>query len=145
MLFRSSKKMSKSDENPNGCVYVLDDKDTIIRKFKRAVTDSDTQVVYLDTKPGIMNLIDIYRAATGKSIPEIEKEFEGKGYGEFKLAVGETVSDALSPIRDRFAELSADKAYVDTVIKNNAERAAYAANKTLRKVRKKVGLPETIR
>ena len=140
-----SKKMSKSDDNPNGCVYVLDDKDTIIRKFKRAVTDSDTQVVYLDTKPGIMNLIDIYRAATGKSIPEIEKEFEGKGYGEFKLAVGETVSDALSPIRDRFAELSADKAYVDTVIKNNAERAAYAANKTLRKVRKKVGLPETIR
>ena len=140
-----TKKMSKSDDNPNGCVYVLDDKDTIIRKFKKAVTDSDTQVVYLDTKPGIMNLIDIYSAATGHSIPEIEKEFEGKGYGEFKLAVGEAVADAMAPIRQRFEELSKDKAYVDGIIRQNAERAAYMANKTLRKVQKKVGLPERIR
>ena len=140
-----TKKMSKSDDNPNGCIYVLDDKDTIIRKFKRAVTDSETRVVYLDTKPGIMNLIDIYRAATGKSIEEVENEFEGKGYGEFKLAVGETVADAMQPIRTRFDELSKDKAYVDSIIKNNAERAAYAANKTLRKVQKKLGLPEKIR
>ena len=140
-----AKKMSKSDENPNGCIYVLDDKDTIIRKFKRAITDSETQVVYSDTKPGIMNLIDIYRAATGKSVEEVEKEFEGKGYGDFKLAVGETVADAMAPIRNRFAELSADKAYVDSIIKMNAERAAYKANKTLRKVQKKIGLPERIR
>ena len=140
-----TKKMSKSDENPNGCVYVLDDRDTIIRKFKRAVTDSDTQIIYSDTKPGIMNLIDIYRCATGRSIKEIEAEFDGKGYGEFKLAVGETVADALEPIKKRFDELSHDKAYVDSIIKNNAERAQYVANKTLRKVQKKVGLPERVR
>ena len=140
-----TRKMSKSDDNPNGCIFVLDDKDTIIRKFKRAVTDSETRVVYLDTKPGIMNLIDIYRAATGKSVQEVEAEFEGKGYGEFKLAVGETVADAMQPIRTKFDELSKDKAYVDSIIKNNAERAAYAANKTLRKVQKKLGLPEKIR
>ena len=140
-----TKKMSKSDENPNGCVYVLDDRDTIIRKFKRAVTDSDTQIIYSDTKPGIMNMIDIYRCATGKSIKEIEAEFDGKGYGEFKLAVGETVADALEPVKNRFDELSRDKAYVDSIIKNNAERAQYVANKTLRKVQKKVGLPERVR
>ena len=140
-----AKKMSKSDDNPNGCVFVLDDKDTIIRTFKKAVTDSDTQVVYLDTKPGIMNLIDIYRAATLKTIPEVEAEFAGKGYGEFKLAVGETVADALAPIRNRFDELSKDKAYVDGIIKANAEKAACIANRTLRKVQKKVGLPERIR
>lgn len=140
-----TKKMSKSDENPNSCVFVLDDRDTIIRKFKRAVTDSETQVIYSDTKPGIMNLIDIYRAATGRSIEEIEKEFDGKGYGEFKLAVGETVADALSPVREKFEDLSKNKDYVDSIIKNNAERAAYIANKTLRKVRKKVGLPEVAR
>ncbi|MBQ9030729.1 MAG: tryptophan--tRNA ligase [Parasporobacterium sp.] len=140
-----TKKMSKSDENPNGCVYVLDDKDTIIRKFKKAVTDSDTQVVYSDTKPGIMNLIDIYRSATGKTVQEVESEFEGRGYGEFKLAVGETVADSMAPVRARFEELSRDKAYVDSIIKTNGERAAYAAGKTLRKVQKKVGLPERIR
>ena len=140
-----TKKMSKSDENPNGCVYVLDDKDTIIRKFKRAVTDSDTRIIHSDDKPGIRNLIDIYCAATGKAIPDVEREFEGMGYGEFKLAVGETVSDAMKPIRDRFDELSRDKAYVDSIIKNNAERASYVAEKTLRKVKKKIGLPEKVR
>ena len=140
-----TKKMSKSDENPNSCVFVLDDRDTIIRKFKRAVTDSETQVIYSDTKPGIMNLIDIYRAATGRSVEEIEREFDGKGYGEFKLAVGETVADALAPVREKFDDLSKNRDYVDGIIKNNAERAAYIANKTLRKVRKKVGLPEVAR
>lgn len=140
-----TKKMSKSDENPNGCVYVLDDKDTILRKFKRAITDSDTHVIYSEDKPGIRNLIDIYRAASGKSIEEVEREFDGKGYGEFKLAVGETVADAMQPIRTRFEELSRDKAYVDGIIKANAEKASYFANKTLRKVRKKVGLPDYVR
>lgn len=139
------RKMSKSDDNPNGCVYVLDDKDTVLRKFKRAVTDSDTQIIYSEEKPGIRNLIDIYRAATGKSVEEVEKEFDGKGYGEFKLAVGETVADALQPIRLRFQELSGDKAYVDGIIRSNAEKAAYYANKTLRKVKKKVGLPDLVR
>jgi len=140
-----AKKMSKSDENPNACVYVLDDKDTIIRKFKRAVTDSDTHIIYSETKPGIMNLIDIYRAATGKTVAEIEAEFEGKGYGEFKLAVGETIADALTPVREKYSDLSKNKDYVDGIIKTNSERAAYVANKTLRKVQKKVGLPERVR
>ena len=140
-----TKKMSKSDENQNSVVYVLDDKDTIIRKFKRAITDSDTRIIYSEDKPGIMNLMDIYGAATGKTNEEIEREFDGKGYGDFKLAVGETVADVLAPIEERFEQLSKDKAYVDNVIKNNTEKASYFAEKTLRKVQKKVGLPERIR
>ncbi len=140
-----TKKMSKSDENQNSVVYVLDDKDTVIRKFKRAITDSDSQILYSEDKPGIMNLIDIYCAATGKASADVEKEFDGKGYGEFKLAVGETVADALVPVRERYAQLEKDKAYVDGIIKENTEKASYFANKTLRKVQKKVGLPERIK
>ncbi len=140
-----TKKMSKSDENPNASIYVMDDKDTIIRKFKRAVTDSDNSIVYREDKPGIRNLMDIYSVASGKTIEEIEREFDGKGYGDFKLAVGETVADVLEPIHKRFEELSKDKAYVDGIIKANAEKAGYVANKTLRKVQKKVGFPEKIR
>lgn len=140
-----TKKMSKSDENPNASIFLLDDTDTIIRKFKRAVTDSDNQIRYSKDKPGISNLIEIYCIASGKSIEETEKEFEGKGYGEFKLAVGEAVADMLKPVQERFAELSKDKAYIDSVIKTNAEKAEYYANKTLRKVQKKIGFPERIR
>jgi len=144
-LQEPTKKMSKSDENPNASIFLLDDTDTIIRKFKRAVTDSDNQIRYSKDKPGISNLIEIYCIASGKSIEETEKEFEGKGYGEFKLAVGEAVADMLKPVQERFAELSKDKAYIDSVIKTNAEKAEYYANKTLRKVQKKVGFPERIR
>lgn len=140
-----SKKMSKSDENPNASIYLMDDPDTIIRKFKRAVTDSEAQILYRDEQPGIKNLIDIYSACTGKSTDEVVKEFDGKGYGEFKMAVGEAVVSVLKPLQDRFAELSKDKAYLDSVIKNNAEKAEYYATKTLRKVQKKVGFPERIR
>lgn len=140
-----AKKMSKSDENPNASIYLMDDPDTIIRKFKRAVTDSGSEVRYSAEKPGISNLIDIYRAATGKSAEEVEREFDGRGYGDFKLAVGESVADLLRPLQKRVAELSKDKAYIDGVIKNNADRASYAATKTLRKVQKKVGFPERIR
>ena len=139
-----AKKMSKSDENPNASIYLMDDPDTIIRKFKRAVTDSDSEVRYAPEKPGVSNLIDIYRAATGKSIEEVEREFDGKGYGDFKLAVGESVVSVLKPLQDRFAELSKDKTYIDNIIKTNAERANYVATKTLRKVQKKVGFPERI-
>ena len=139
------KKMSKSDENPNASIYLMDDKDTIIRKFKRAVTDSEACVRYSENQPGIMNLIDIYSACTGKSVADIEKEFDGKGYGDFKLAVGESVADILMPIHARFDELSKDKAYIDSVIKENADKANYYATKTLRKVQKKVGFPERIR
>lgn len=140
-----AKKMSKSDENPNASIYLMDDPDTIIRKFKRAVTDSESEVRYAVEKPGISNLIDIYRAATGKSVEEVEREFAGRGYGDFKLAVGEAVVSVLKPLQDRVEELSKDKAYIDDIIKNNAERAAYTANKTLHKVQKKIGFPERIR
>lgn len=138
-------KMSKSDENVNASIYLMDDSDSILRKFKRAVTDSDNEVRYADEKPGIKNLIDIYGAATGKSVLDTEKEFTGTGYGEFKSAVGEAVVGMLKPIQERFAELSKDKEYIDSIIKKNAEKADYYANKTLRKVQKKVGFPERIR
>jgi len=140
-----TKKMSKSDENPNASILLMDDPDTIIRKFKRAVTDSDTEIRYSDEKPGIKNLIDIYSSVTGKTVEEVEKEFDGKGYGDFKLAVGEAVADKLKPLQDRFYELQKDKAYIDKVVKENDEKAAYFANKTLRKVKKKVGLVEPVR
>ena len=140
-----TKKMSKSDENPNASILLMDDPDTIIRKFNRAVTDSDTEIRYSDDKPGIKNLIDIYSSVTGKTVEEVEKEFDGKGYGDFKLAVGEAVADKLKPLQDRFYELQKDKAYIDKVVKENDEKAAYFANKTLRKVKKKVGLVEPVR
>ena len=140
-----SKKMSKSDENPNGSIYLMDDPDTIMRKFKRAVTDSEGQILYRDEQPGIKNLINIYCACTGKAPDEVVREFDGKGYAEFKPAVGEAVISVLKPLQDRVAELSKDKAYIDSVIKNNAEKAQYVSNKTLRKVQKKVGFPERVR
>ncbi len=140
-----AKKMSKSDENANASIYLMDDPDTVIRKFKRAVTDSQAQVRYCEEQPGIRNLIDIYCACTGKAPEETEREFEGKGYGEFKLAVGESVVSILKPLQDRFAELIRDKAYIDGVIKENADKANYYATKTLRKVQKKVGFPERVR
>ncbi len=140
-----AKKMSKSDENVNASIYLTDDPDTIMRKCKRAVTDSLAQVRFSDEQPGIKNLISIYSACTGKTPEEVEREFDGKGYGEFKPAVGEAVVDVLRPLQERIADLEKDKAYIDSVIKNNAEKAQYYANKTLRKVQKKVGFPERIR
>lgn len=133
------KKMSKSDENPNATVYLSDDKDTIIRKFKRAVTDSDARIVASDDKPGITNLLTIYASFAGVTVAEAEKEFEGKGYGEFKLAVGELVADALAPVRQEQKKLLADKTYLCSVLNGGAERAYKAARKTLSKVHRKVG------
>lgn len=144
-LQEPTKKMSKSDENSNASVYLMDDTDTIMRKFKRAVTDSEGCVRYAEEQPGIRNLIDIYSACTGKTPQDIEKEFEGRGYGDFKMAVGESVVAVLKPLQERFEELSKDKAYIDEVIKENGEKANYYATKTLRKVQKKVGFPERIR
>ena len=144
-LQEPTRKMSKSDENVNASIFLLDDPDTIIRKFKRAVTDSESEVRYSDDKPGIKNLMDIYAATTGKTKEEIEKEFDGKGYGEFKLAVGEAVVSLLQPLQTRMKELQEDKAYIDSVIKANDEKAQYFAMKTLRKVQKKLGLTERIR
>ena len=140
-----AKKMSKSDENPNASVYLMDDPDTMIRKFKRAVTDSMARIAYTDEQPGIKNLLDIYCACTGKTSEEAVKEFDGSGYGDLKLAVGESVVSVLKPVQERFAELSKDKAYIDEIIKENADKANYYAMKTLRKVQKKVGFPERIR
>lgn len=140
-----TKKMSKSDENPNASIYLMDEPDAIIRKFKRAVTDSEACVRYTEDQPGIKNLIDIYSSVTGKTSEEVEKEFDGKGYGEFKLAVGESVAALLKPVQDRFNELSKEKSYIDGIIKANDEKANYYALKTLRKVQKKVGFPERIR
>lgn len=140
-----SKKMSKSDENPNGSICLMDDPDTIIRKFKRAVTDSEACVRYSEEQPGIHNLIDIYCASTGKTPAETEREFDGKGYGEFKMAVGEAVVAVLKPLQEHFADLSKNKDYIDSIIKKNDEKARYVSTKTLRKVQKKVGFPEQIR
>lgn len=140
-----SKKMSKSDENPNASIYLMDDVDAIMRKCKRAVTDSEAQIRYREEQPGVKNLIDIYSACTGKSPDEVVKEFDGRGYGDFKIAVGEAVISVLKPLQDEVARLEKDKGYIDSIIKNNAEKANYFAMKTLRKVQKKVGFPERIR
>ena len=138
-LAEPTKKMSKSDENVNAVVYILDDRDTIIRKFKRAVTDSDTCVRFAEGKDGINNLMSIYSCFTGKDFAEIEREFDGRGYGDFKLAVGEVCADALAPVQKRHAELLADKAYLEAMMKKGAEEASYYARKTLSKVQKKLG------
>ena len=133
-------KMSKSI--PEGCVFLMEKPEDIMRKFKRAITDSDTErCVRFDReqKPGVSNLMGIYSAITGKSYEEIEREFEGKGYGAFKPVVGEAVVELLRPIREETQRLLADKAYLESVYRAGAEKASYVAEKTLRKVYKKVG------
>ncbi|HBA98108.1 MAG TPA: tryptophan--tRNA ligase [Lachnospiraceae bacterium] len=137
-----SKKMSKSDENPNGSIYLMDDADTVVRKCKRAVTDSGSEVRYSEDKPGVSNLLEIYSACTGKSIEDAEKEFDGKGYGEFKPAVAEAVNSVLEPMHREYNRIIKDKGYLDGIIKENDSQAAYFANKTLRKVHKKAGFTD---
>ncbi|MGN0641715.1 MAG: tryptophan--tRNA ligase [Huintestinicola sp.] len=134
-----TKKMSKSDENQNGCIYILDDKDTIIRKFKKAVTDSEAKVRYAEGKDGINNLMSIYSVVTGKSYDEIEKEFDGKGYGDFKIAVGEAVADHLEPVRTKFADLMANKDYIKECYAKGAREAMKISQKTMSKAYRKVG------
>ncbi len=132
-------KMSKSDANQNAVVYILDSKDDIMRKFKRAVTDSEAEVRYAPEKPGVSNLMTIYRAFTGKSFEEIEREFSGLGYGDFKTAVGEACADGLAPVRDNFQRLINDKAHLEAVMKNGVEEASFYARRTMSKVRRKIG------
>ena len=142
-LNQPDSKMSKSA--PDGCVFLLDKPEDIMRKFKRAITDSDTEnCVRYDPehKPGVANLMQIYGSATGKTYEEIEREFDGLGYGAFKPAVGEAVVEILRPIREETERLLADRAYLESVYRAGAEKAAYVAGKTLRKVYKKVGLVE---
>ena len=134
-----TKKMSKSDENPNGFVAILDEPDVIMRKFKRAVTDSDSVVRYAEGKDGINNLMSIYSSVSGKTFEEIEREFDGKGYGDFKSAVGEAVSDALRPIREDYKRYSNDKAYLEACYTKGAEMANKISFRTLDKVYKKCG------
>ena len=134
-----TKKMSKSDENENAVVRILDDRDTVIRKFRRAVTDSDSEVRRGDGKEGVGNLMTIYSCVTGKTDAEIEREFDGRGYADFKLAVGEAVADRLAPVREEYARLLADKGYLEEVMKKGAAEASYYARKTLTKVRRKLG------
>ncbi len=133
-------KMSKS--MPEGCVFMMEKPEDIMRKFKRAITDSDTEncVRYAPAeKPGVANLMSIYSACTGKTFGEIENEFVGKGYGAFKPVVGEAVVETLRPIREETERLLADKAYLESVYRAGAEKASYVAEKTMRKVYKKVG------
>ncbi len=133
------KKMSKSDDNPNAWVAILDDRDTIIRKFKRAVTDSEACVRFSESQAGISNLITIYSTVTGKTTAEVEKEFEGKGYGDFKLAVGEAVADTLAPVKARYDEIIKDKKALEALYREGAEKAERVARKTYFKAMKKVG------
>lgn len=137
-LTEPDKKMSKSDLS-GGAISVLDKRDEIIRKIKRAVTDSGSEVRYAEGKDGINNLLTIYSAITGKAIAEAEKEFDGKGYGFFKEAVGEICADHLAGLQSRFNEVMADKAYLDKILTEGAAKAAYLARKTLSKVYRKVG------
>ena len=142
-LANPSAKMSKSD--PNGCVFLMEKPEDIARKFKRAVTDSDTEnCVHFDmqNKPGVSNLMNIYSAVTGESFEEIEREFAGKGYGAFKPAVGDAVIETLRPIREEATRLLEDKQYLCSVYTEGAQRASVIARKTLRKVYKKIGLVE---
>ena len=135
-----SKKMSKSGDDPNGAIFLSDDRDTVIRKLRRAVTDSETCVRYdPENKPGVSNLLSIYSVMTDKSIEESQKEFEGKGYGEFKLAVGEAVADRIEPVQAEQKRLLADKGYLESVLKSGAEQAFRTARKTLDKVYRKIG------
>lgn len=138
-LAEPEKKMSKSSENENSYILVMDTPDAIMRKFKRAVTDSDACVRKSPDKPGVSNLLDIYCAATGESVEEAECRFEGKGYGDFKPAVGEAVVELLRPVREETERLMADKAELERLYRMGAEKAARVANRTLMKVHKKLG------
>lgn len=133
-------KMSKSETDNGGCVCLMDKPEAIMKAFKRAVTDSETSVHFdRENKPGVSNLMQIYSVATGSTFEQIQQEFVGKGYGDFKVKVGEAVVEMLRPIREEAERILADKAYLEKVYREGAEKASYAARKTLRKVYKKVG------
>lgn len=139
-LQNPDKKMSKSDSNQNGFILMKDTKDVIMSKFKKAVTDSDTEIYYdKEKKPGVSNLLEIYSCTKQISIEDAQKEFSNTSYKELKESVGESVSDVLSPIQERFNELIKEKDYVNDILKKGSEQASYIANKTLNKVKRKVG------
>jgi len=135
-----TKKMSKSDTNSKSYISILDKPETIVKKFKSAVTDSGSEIVFGQGKEGINNLLTIYSAVTGLSIPQAEAEFAGKGYGDFKLAVGQAVAEHLRPMQEEYDRVSADKAYLEQVYKAGAQRAGEMSRRILQKMYKKVGL-----
>ena len=142
-LQEPTKKMSKSDTNEKSFVLMTDSADVIMKKFKSAVTDSDGVVRYdVENKPGISNLMGIYSVMTGKGFEEIEKEFDGQGYGTFKTAVAESVINTLKPVQDEYNRILADKAYLESVLRDGGEKARYQANKLLNKVYRKVGFAQ---
>ena len=139
-LAEPTAKMSKSDSNQNAVVYILDSKDDVMRKFKRAVTDSGSEIRYdVENKPGVSNLMTIYRAFTGKTYEQIESEFSGFGYGDFKLAVGEACADGLAKVREEYSRLISDKAGLEAIMKSGAEEASYYARRMMSKVKRKIG------
>ena len=140
-LKEPDKKMSKSDPNPSSYISLLDDRDTIIKKFKKATTDSLNQVRFSDEQPGVKNIINIYSSITGKSPEEIEREFDGEGYGKFKVAVGELVADTLAPIQQKYYELNApeNQEYINEILKRGAKVASEKAKVTLKEVYETVG------
>lgn len=138
-LQNPEKKMSKSDPNPKGYISIFDTPEVIMKKFKGAVTDSEAKVRFAEGKDGINNLMGIYSCCTGKSMEEIEREFDGKGYGDFKVRVGEAVVEELRPVRENYDRYIADKAYLKEVAEKGAENASRIANRTLGKAMKKVG------
>ncbi|MBQ6734765.1 MAG: tryptophan--tRNA ligase [Lachnospiraceae bacterium] len=135
-----SKKMSKSDENTNAWITIIEDPKVIVNKFKRAVTDSEKEVVFREGKDGINNLMVIYSSVTGKTMEEIEREFEGKGYGDFKVAVGEAVAEELAPVREKYNDLMKNRDYLNEVMKKGDEAAYKISVRTLSKLKKKLGL-----
>ena len=139
-LQEPEKKMSKSDENENAFISLLDPPDAIARKLRRAVTDSDGEIRYAEEKPGVSNLLTIYSVLTGKTVAESEKDFAGQGYGVLKQGVTDAVVAALEPLQKRYQEVRGDKAFLESVMTENAEKAAYVARKTLSKVQRKIGL-----
>lgn len=134
-----SSKMSKSDENERSYISLLDEPGAIVKKIKSAVTDSDSVVAYRKGKDGVNNLMSIYSACTGKSFEQIENEFSGKGYGEFKSSVAEAVTQELRPVRENYERYIKDKAYLADCMRKNAEKALCRSQRTLDKVMRKVG------
>ena len=132
-------KMSKSDKNPNNYISLLDDSNVIMKKFKRAVTDSETEIKYDENRKGLHNLINIYSSYTGKTPDQIEDMYEGKMYSDFKVDLADIVIDALRPIQEEYNKIYNDKGYLDQLLKEGAEKARYQARKTLDKVYRKVG------
>lgn len=136
-----TKKMSKSATNLNDVIFLSDEPTVILNKFKKAVTDSENKVKFdPENKLGVSNLMQIYSAITGKSMQEIEREFEGQGYGNFKVAVANVVIEKLAPIQKRYKEILADRKYLEEIYKNGAEKARKVASKTLEDVKAKIGI-----